>query len=149
MASRDGRFSVASFFSAIAGGPSTSNPVHRLWKMKTPPTVLAFSWLTLRGRILTIDNLHRRHRILVNACPMGMADKESMDHLYLGGKIAQVPWKVFSQFDCRRILLHTILGLFKAWNLTSYSGKGKMMLKSPFQGVVDNLEREEFLLLRW
>lgn len=137
MASQDGRFSVASFFSAIAGGPSTSNPVHRLWKMKTPPTVLAFSWLTLRGRILTIDNLRRRDRILVNACPMELADKESVDHLFLGCKIAQVPWnKVLSQFDCSRILLHTILGLFKAWNLTSYSGKGKMMLKSPFLGVL-------------
>lgn len=91
MASQDGRFSVASFFSAIAGGPSTSNPVHRLWKMKTPPTVLAFSWLTLRGRILPIDNLRRRDRILVNACPMGLADKEAWITFFWDAKLLKFP----------------------------------------------------------
>ena len=68
MASHDGLFSVASFFSTLAESSVAFTPFSRLWRLKTPPRVLAFMWLALRGRILTIYNLHCRNRVLVNAC---------------------------------------------------------------------------------
>lgn len=61
-----------------------------LWKYKAPLRVIAFGWLALQSGILTYDNLRRRKHIMVNACPMFLADAESFDHLLLNCKYAYV-----------------------------------------------------------
>lgn len=87
-ASRDGVFSVSSFFSAIISSSPSPSPLSSIWALKAPPRVIAFGWIALRGEILTMDNLHRRKKIIVNACPMCLAD-EAVDHLLLRCRVAQ------------------------------------------------------------
>ena len=100
-ASKEGTFSISSFFTAISGGHSLINPLHRIWKLKIPPRVMVFSWLALRGGILTMDNLCRRRKIIVNAYPMCLADEESVDHLLLNCRVAKGLWfEVLSWFHC-------------------------------------------------
>lgn len=60
-----------------------------------------FPCYALHGSILSIDNLHCQNRVLVNACPMCLADEEIVDHLLLRCKVAQAVWSsVFRWFDC-------------------------------------------------
>ena len=70
MASKDGRFSVTSFFMALSNSRREKSAVSSIWKLKAPPRVVIFGWLALRKRILTMDDLKRRGRIVVNGCPM-------------------------------------------------------------------------------
>lgn len=83
IASKKGIFSVSSFFAAMSGGHSPINPLYRIWQLKIPRRVMVFYWLALQGGILTMDNLRRRRKIIVNACPMYLANEESIDHLLL------------------------------------------------------------------
>lgn len=91
MASKEGSFSVASFFSAIYGGSSQTSPLFRLWKMKVCSRDVALAGC-LCGGILNMDNLLRRKKILVIACPMCLANEETVDHLLLNCKVAQGLW---------------------------------------------------------
>lgn len=84
--SKDGAFSVASFFLTLSSG--VQSPLINLWKFKTPPRVIALNWLALGGGILTIDNLLLQKLIIVNVCPMCWADEETVDLLFLNYRVA-------------------------------------------------------------
>lgn len=58
-ASMDGSFSVSSLYSTLAARPVFLLPLSRILNVKVPLWILAFGWLALRGKILTVD---------VNAC---------------------------------------------------------------------------------
>lgn len=45
-------------------------PVSRLWSIKAAPRVVAFGWLAIMGKILTMDNLWQCKKITVNGCLM-------------------------------------------------------------------------------
>eukprot|EP00268_Persea_americana_P054181 TRINITY_DN6183_c0_g1_i3.p1 TRINITY_DN6183_c0_g1~~TRINITY_DN6183_c0_g1_i3.p1 ORF type:complete len:183 (+),score=26.84 TRINITY_DN6183_c0_g1_i3:67-549(+) len=53
VASKDGVFSVSSFFMVMSNGHNSHNWFDYLWKTNAPPKVLAFGWLALQGSILT------------------------------------------------------------------------------------------------
>lgn len=57
--SKDGVFSVASFYLVLAGDNSEISPLASIWMVKAP-RILIFGWLALWGSILT----------MVNACPL-------------------------------------------------------------------------------
>ena len=69
------------FLSTIHTSPVDRIAINNLWKIKAPPRVVIFGWLAIWKRILTLDNLRRRGRILVNGCPMCLCEEESVDHL--------------------------------------------------------------------
>ena len=73
-ASMDGSFSVSSLYSTRVARPVFLLPLSRIWNVKVPLWILAFGWLALHGKILTVD---------VNACCMCLQDTESIDHLFL------------------------------------------------------------------
>ena len=100
-ASNDRSFSVSSFFMAISKRSRERSVVTSIWKLKAPPRVVIFGWLALRRRILTMDNLRRRDRIVINGCPICLRDEETVDHLMLICKIAWMIWKsVIKWFGC-------------------------------------------------
>ena len=75
---KDGCFSVASYFDAFSRVDLGASNIAKLWKFKARSRVLAFSWIALLGGTLTIDNLRRRKLCIVNACPMCLADEETV-----------------------------------------------------------------------
>lgn len=83
LSSKDGSFSVASFYLALAQEDQSVSPLNSLWKMKVPPQVAVFGWFAFRGRFLTMDNLCRQNVIIVNACLICLQLQESIDHLLL------------------------------------------------------------------
>ena len=88
-ASKDGSFSVSSFFSSITRS-NMRNPMVSIWKLKAPTRVVVFGWRVLRKIILTMENLRRRGKVVVNGCPMCLSEEETMDHLLLNCKVAQM-----------------------------------------------------------
>ena len=83
VASKDGTFSVSSFFKTILNNPRERNVLYNIWKLKAPPRVTVFGWLAPRKRIPTMDILRRRGMTIVNGCPLCLRYKESVDHLML------------------------------------------------------------------
>jgi hypothetical protein len=68
------------------------------------------------GRILTADNLRRRHVIIVNWCCMCKADGESVDHLLLHCVYAKELWDlVFAMFEIFWVMHGRVRDLFACW----------------------------------
>lgn len=131
----DGVFSVASFFSAASINSTPARPLHSQWKIKGPSRVIAFGWLALRSKILTLDNLQRRNRILVNACPMCLANEESVD-LLLRCKVPQALWtSLLKWFDCSWVCPRDIGRHLEAWYLPYGLTTGKVMCRTSFLAV--------------
>lgn len=86
-ASKDGLFSVSSFFRLFQEMIRLPGNGLKVWKMKAPLRVIAFDWLALERKILTLDNLRKRKIIVVNACPMCLGDEELVEHLLLKCKV--------------------------------------------------------------
>lgn len=92
IASKNGSFSVSFFFKAILSNPREKSGLYGVWKLKAPPRVLVFWWLSLRLRIPTIDLLRRRGMMIVSGCPMCLRDKEFVNHHLLTCKSAHASW---------------------------------------------------------
>jgi hypothetical protein len=58
-------------------------PWKSIWKTKAPLKVAFFAWSVALEKILTLDNLRKRHVIVINRCCMCKRHGESVDHLLL------------------------------------------------------------------
>eukprot|EP00268_Persea_americana_P021333 TRINITY_DN21279_c2_g1_i5.p1 TRINITY_DN21279_c2_g1~~TRINITY_DN21279_c2_g1_i5.p1 ORF type:complete len:123 (-),score=17.22 TRINITY_DN21279_c2_g1_i5:262-630(-) len=103
-ASRNRVFAVSTFYSTLSAMAGRSG-LASLWRFKAPPRVVAFGWIALRRRILTLDNLRKRGKTVVNACPVCWEDEETLDNLLLRSRYAVKLWdSVISWFDCKWVL---------------------------------------------
>uniref|UniRef100_A0A2N9HJW1 Reverse transcriptase domain-containing protein n=1 Tax=Fagus sylvatica TaxID=28930 RepID=A0A2N9HJW1_FAGSY len=62
------RFTVKDFYSHICPSIYVFFPWKIIWKAKVPPRIAFFSWTAALGKLLTIDNLRKRHLIIVDWC---------------------------------------------------------------------------------
>ena len=84
-----------------------------------------------------MDNLKRRGKIVVNACPMCLKDEEIVDHLLLRCKIAMKIWNTFlTWLGCSWVPPNQIQDLFTALKSPIGSHKGKEMWKLTFLAVI-------------
>ena len=114
-----------------------------IWRFKAPPRVVAFGWISLRRRILTLDNLRKRGKIIVNACPMCLEEEETVDHLLLSCKCAIKIWNsVISWFGCKWALPELLQQLFEAWKPPIGSKKGKELWKLLFLSAIWHILKE-------
>uniref|UniRef100_A0A2N9HY77 Reverse transcriptase zinc-binding domain-containing protein n=1 Tax=Fagus sylvatica TaxID=28930 RepID=A0A2N9HY77_FAGSY len=75
-------------------------PWKMIWKAKVPPRIAFFSWSAALGKILTIDNLRKRHLIIIDHCCLCKLSGESVDHLLLHCPFAREMWSmVFGLFE--------------------------------------------------
>eukprot|EP00268_Persea_americana_P065006 TRINITY_DN8614_c0_g1_i6.p1 TRINITY_DN8614_c0_g1~~TRINITY_DN8614_c0_g1_i6.p1 ORF type:complete len:124 (-),score=7.29 TRINITY_DN8614_c0_g1_i6:21-392(-) len=89
------------FLSLHKKNAAAPSHLDKLWKLKVPPKVIAFSWSTILGGILTMDNFKRRGMTVVSACPTCLAEAESVGHLLLNCRSAQLLWKsILGWFEC-------------------------------------------------
>ena len=81
-----------------------------------PPRVAFFLWVTVLGKILTAENLRKRHIIIVSWCCMYKANGESIDHLFIHCPVARELWSaVFCTFGVLWVMPQTVRELIEGW----------------------------------
>jgi hypothetical protein len=89
-----------------------------IWKAKVPPRITFFSWTAALGKLLTNDNLRKRHLIIVDWCCMCKQSGENVDHLLLHCSMAQELWSmVFGLFRVDWVMPCHVLHLWAGWQV--------------------------------
>jgi hypothetical protein len=81
--SQKGRFDVRSFYRVLGCKDDASFPWKSIWRTKVLLKVAFFVWSATLGKILTMDNLRKRHIIVVDRCWMCKRNEEFMDYLLI------------------------------------------------------------------
>jgi hypothetical protein len=81
------QFSFGSYFRSMSGSIAVSFSWKLIWKSCVPSRV-AFFFFRALGKILTVDNLRRRHIVVLDWCCICKCNGESVDHLLLQCPIA-------------------------------------------------------------
>ena len=102
------------FFYKLLSGPNTDEfPWERIWCENVPKQVSFFLWTAANDRILTIDNLVKRGRSLVNRCCLYCCDGESVDYLLLHYKFYHTLWcKAFAVFGIQWVMPRSVSFFF-------------------------------------
>uniref|UniRef100_A0A7N2R8B3 Reticulon-like protein n=1 Tax=Quercus lobata TaxID=97700 RepID=A0A7N2R8B3_QUELO len=87
-------FLVSGYYHSLSPSIVSSFPWKLLWLSKVPPRVAFFSWTAALGKILTIDNLRKRHLVILEWCYMCKRSGESVDHLLLHCPFAFEMWSM-------------------------------------------------------
>ena len=85
--------------------------------MKVPPRVAFFSWTASLGKILTTDNLQKRHIVVLEWCYLCKRCGESVDHLLLHCPIAYEMWSMFfCLFGICWVMPQRVMDLLDSWS---------------------------------
>ena len=98
-ARKKGQYSTSSLYHVInfRGIQPIYPPV--VWKLKVPPKIHVFLWLLSNNKLMTRDNLRKRHIIKPLDCVYCCCD-ESIHHLFFDCVVAKNLWSfVSSQFS--------------------------------------------------
>jgi hypothetical protein len=78
--------------------------------------VAFFAWSVALGKILTLDNLRKRHVIVIDRFCLCKMNGESVDHLFLHWEVARALWNaIFSRFNLSWVMLLRVVDLFACW----------------------------------
>ena len=91
---KSGLFEVRSFYGLLSGRSNTQFPLKNVWKPKIPSKVAFFMWLVAHDKNLTIDNLRRRRRYVVEWWFMCKSGSETGAHLFLHCDYARELWSL-------------------------------------------------------
>jgi hypothetical protein len=87
-----------------------------IWQPKVPSRISFFVWVAVLGKILTAENLRKRHIILVSWCCLFKRDGETVDHLLLHCPFSWEVWDmVFALFGVQWVMLEKIIDLLACW----------------------------------
>jgi hypothetical protein len=105
-------FKVKSFFYSLASAGSNRFPLKSVRRSQPPSRVAFFVWSTTLGKILTQDNLRKRHVIVINRCYMCKKTGETVDHLLLHCNVASILWNsLFSRFRMSWVMPRQVINL--------------------------------------
>jgi hypothetical protein len=97
--SHKGKFDVNSFYRVLVCKDNVPFCWKSIWPTNVPLKVAFFASLVALEKILTIDNLRKRHVIMVDTCCMCKRNWEFVDYLLLHCEVACALWNaIFSRF---------------------------------------------------
>lgn len=111
--SRRKKFEVRSFYQILHITAENSFPWKSIQWNKYPSIAAFFIWPVAQGRILTLDNLRRRHLTLINWCSMCKKSEETINHLGLRCDAATYLWA--SIFHSFRMPQRVVVKLLAVW----------------------------------
>jgi hypothetical protein len=113
-------FTVKDYYVCLCPPLVASFPWKIIWKAKVPPRIAFFSWTAALGKILTINNLRKRHLIIIDRCCLCKLNGESVDHLLLHCPLARELWSmVFGLFGVDWVMPCKVFQLWAAWQIRS------------------------------
>jgi hypothetical protein len=86
--SKGGLFGVKSFYCVMGCHDGFHFPWKSVWSFKVPLMVAIFVWSAALGRILTMENLRKRHVIVVYRCCMCKKNGEFVNYLLIHCEVA-------------------------------------------------------------
>jgi hypothetical protein len=87
-----------------------------VWRTKAPLRAVFFAWSEALNKILTMDNLIKRHVIVVDKCCMCKRNWESVNHLLLHCDVAYAIWiTFFSRFALSWVMPRHVVELHACW----------------------------------
>ncbi|OAY74397.1 putative ribonuclease H protein, partial [Ananas comosus] len=81
--SSDGRFTVKSVYSLLNDGGLRDARSSKIWGLRVPLKVKVFTWIVLKKRPLTADNLLKRGWSGNTVCMLCGSEEETVDHLFV------------------------------------------------------------------
>ena len=109
-------FQVRLYYLVLSPADGVLFPWKCIWKPKAPPRVIFFIQTVALGKILTADNLRRRHVLLVSWCCMCKENGESIDHLSLHCKVARELWDtILNLFGMLWVMPRRVVDLLTCW----------------------------------
>ena len=109
---------------------------------ESSPRVSFFVWTAAMDRNLTMQNLRRRHVMVIDWCYMCKVSGESTDHLLLHCPIATDLWNcMLSLFGLHWVMPKGVLELLACWR----EGRGK----SKIQDLWNSIPHGIFWVLWW
>ena len=75
--------------------PDVAFPSRSIWNPVIPPKIGFFAWEASLGKVLTLDQLKCRGRVLANRCFLCKEDEENIDHLLVHCKKVMMLWDLF------------------------------------------------------
>jgi hypothetical protein len=134
---------VKSFYIALACQDAVSFPWKGIWRVKALKRMAYFVWTAALGKILTHDNLRRRHIVVVEWCCMCKKNGESIDHLLLHCDVARVVWCSFYRlFGVEWVMPRSVLDLLSGWGTLLSRGPATRLWKQVPSCVMWGLWRE-------
>ena len=108
---------MSGYYQSLSHSRVISFPWKLVWQLKVPPWVAFFSWTAALGKILTIDNLQKRHLVVLEWCFMCKRCGESVDHLLLHCPIAFEMWSmIFCLFGVCWVMPQRLVDLLDCWS---------------------------------
>jgi len=116
VSSKKGVFRVKNYFGSLTCSGGTWFSWKSVWRSQAPPRAAFFTWSAALGKILTLDNLRKRHIIIVDRCCLCKRDGESVDHILLHCDVASALWNnIFSRFGISWVMPKSVLDLVACW----------------------------------
>lgn len=108
-----GLFIVKSFYSSLASPKGRCFPWKGVWHTPTLSRVIFFVQSAALSKILTLDNLRRRHVIVMDRCCMCKSSGEFVDYLLLHCNMVSTIWSTFfNRFGLSRVMPRQVINLY-------------------------------------
>ena len=108
---------MSGYYQSLSPSSVISFPWKMVWQSKVPPRVAFFSWTVALGKILTIDNLRKKHLIVLEWSFMCKRCGEFVNHLLLHCPIAFKMWSmVFCLFGICWVMPLRVVDFLDCWS---------------------------------
>jgi hypothetical protein len=105
------KFNTSSFYKILTCKDAPSIPWKSIWRTKAPLKVALFIWSMAQGKILTMDNLRKRHLTVLM-----QAEQGAVNHLLLHCEVGSALWNVlFSRSSLSLVMPNQVAYLFDCW----------------------------------
>ncbi|KAJ3672429.1 hypothetical protein LUZ60_007150 [Juncus effusus] len=87
-----GNYTSQSAYKKLKLGVNSVSDLNTIWSIRLPKRIQIFLWLRRQRKILTIDNLQRRGRVMVNRWHLCLRDSGTVEHISGGCDFVQSIW---------------------------------------------------------
>ncbi|RVW42420.1 hypothetical protein CK203_070906 [Vitis vinifera] len=113
----NGIFPVKSLYNDLASRRVYQFPNGMIWSPCVSTKVSFFAWEASWGKVLTLDQLKKRGRILANRCFLCCEEEESIDHILMHCTRARVLWELlFALFGVTWVLPFSVRDTLIGWH---------------------------------
>ena len=112
----NGIFSVKFIYNDLSSRRVGLFPHGLIWSPSVPTKVSFFAWEASWGKVLTLDQLKKRGRVLANRCFLCCEEEESIDHIPMHCSKARVLWELlFALFGVTWVLPFSVRDTLIEW----------------------------------